>query len=100
MFVIGQLFIALAHLLNSLLTLYLWVVIIAVVLSWVNADPWNPIVRTLRMLTEPVFRWIRHRMPFVLLGGLDLSPLVVVFGIYFLQLYLVPVLQELGYRLR
>ncbi len=100
MFVIGQLFIALAHLLNSVLWLYQWIVIVAVVLSWVQADPWNPIVRTIRMLTEPVFHWLRQRFPFLVMGGLDLSPLVVLFGIYFLQLYLVPVLTELGYRLK
>jgi YggT family protein len=52
------------------------------------------------MMTEPVFRWLRRRFPFLVMGGLDLSPLVVLFGIYFLQLYLVPVLTELGYRLK
>lgn len=78
---LSQITLAIAVVLDHLLTLYSWVVLIAVLLTWVSPDPYNPIVRFLRGVTEPVFYQIRRRMPFVIVGGWDLSPLVVVAGI-------------------
>jgi YggT family protein len=71
----------LVQLTTTLLTLYMWVAIISALLSWVNPDPYNPIVRFLRNATDPVYTRIRRWLPFVVLGGMDLSPLVVIFGI-------------------
>lgn len=67
--------------LNSILTVYSIVVLIACLLSFVNPDPYNIVVRTIRMLTEPVFYRIRKWLPFVSIGGLDLSPIVLLIGI-------------------
>lgn len=91
-----DLFYALAHVVDTVLTLYFWVIIISALLSWVNPDPYNPIVRTLRNLTEPVFRRIRRALPFLMVGGLDLSPLALLLGIRFLQIFLVRTLLKLG----
>ncbi|PKN09595.1 MAG: hypothetical protein CVU73_01185 [Deltaproteobacteria bacterium HGW-Deltaproteobacteria-8] len=68
----------LVQLASTLLTLYMWVVIISALLSWVNPDPYNPIVRFLRSITDPVYARIRRLLPFVVIGGMDLSPVVVI----------------------
>ncbi|MBO4336137.1 MAG: YggT family protein [Desulfovibrio sp.] len=72
---------AVAMVLRTVLDLYFWVVIVACVLTWVNPDPYNPIVRTIRALTEPVFVKIRHWLPFTYTSGLDFSPIVVLLAI-------------------
>jgi YggT family protein len=83
----GSLIAALASLVNLVLNVYIWILIARAVLSWVNPDPFNPIVRFLYRVTEPVLRPVRHRLPATM--GLDLSPLVVLLVIYFLQSFLV-----------
>ena len=95
MFVLGNLVSALASVLNMLLSAYMWIIIIRALISWVNPDPYNPIVRFLYRVTEPVLRPIRSRLPTWQMG-LDLSPLIVIFIIYFLQQFLVPVLYEIA----
>jgi len=95
MFILGYLLNALANLVNLVLTIYIWVIIARALISWVNPDPYNPIVRFLYRVTEPVLRPIRHRLPTFQMG-LDLSPMVVIFAIYFLQQFLVPVLYRLA----
>jgi YggT family protein len=80
-----------ARVLSELLTVYFWIVIVATLLTWVNPDPYNPIVRFLYSITEPVFDWLRERLP-VVFGGIDFSPLIVIFVIAFLQQYLIPTL--------
>ncbi len=87
---------ALIFLIDNAIKLYSFVIIGAVIVSWVNADPWNPIVRFLRAATEPVFRWVRRVLPFVVIGGFDLSPLVVWFGLYAARILVVGYLGELS----
>ena len=99
MLMVSNLLNALANLVSLVLTVYLWIIIARALLSWVNPDPFNPIVRFLYRVTEPVLRPIRHRLP-TLGMGLDLSPLVVILGIYVLQSFLVDSLRDLAYSLR
>ncbi|RJP24855.1 MAG: YggT family protein [Candidatus Omnitrophota bacterium] len=73
----------LLRLLNQLIYLYQIVIIAAVVLSWVQANPYNPIVRFIRQITEPLLEAVRNAFPFLLMGGLDLSPLVILFLLQF-----------------
>jgi YggT family protein len=87
---------AIAQVLDMALTAYMWVVIISALLSWVNPDPYNPIVRFLRNLTEPVFWKVRKLVPFAVVGGLDLSPVLVIFAIYFVRIFLVGNLYRLA----
>lgn len=68
---------AIAVVVGSLLKVYFWVVIISAILSWVRPDPYNPIVRTLRTLTEPVYFRVRKLLPFTYTSGIDFSPVVV-----------------------
>ena len=77
MIVLANTMSAVAMILGSLLNLYFWIVIIAAVLTWVRPDPYNPIVRTLRALTEPVFYRVRKWLPFTYITGMDFSPVVV-----------------------
>jgi YggT family protein len=98
MFALGNLLGALAYILNLALTIYLWLIIARALLSWVNPDPYNPIVRFLYNVTEPVLGWVRSRVPLVF-GGLDLSPLLVLLVIIFLQRFLISTLVDLAQRL-
>ena len=90
---------AIADLVGLVLQAYFWIIIARAVLSWVNPDPFNPIVRFLYRVTEPVLRPIRRRLPTMQMG-LDLSPMVVILAIYFLQTFLVGSLRDLAYSLR
>ncbi len=89
---------ALASVIDIVLTVYMWIIIARALISWVNPDPYNPIVRFLYQATEPVLYRIRRILP--PMGGLDLSPMVAILGIIFLQHFLVPSLYELSLRLR
>jgi YggT family protein len=95
MFLFGYLLTAVANLVNLVLVVYMWIIIARALISWVNPDPYNPIVRFLYRVTEPVLRPIRHRLPMMAMG-LDLSPMVVLLGLYFLQSFLVPVLYRIA----
>ena len=99
MFVASNFILAVARLLELVLWAYIWILIARAVLSWVNPDPFNPIVRFLYRVTEPVLRPIRHRLPTVAMG-LDLSPMLVVLAIYFLEWFLVNTLRDLAMSLR
>jgi len=98
MFVVSNLLLAIVRLLELVLWAYVWILIARAVLSWVNPDRYNPIVRFLYRVTEPVLRPIRDRLP--MFGGLDLSPMVVILAIYFLESFLVSSLRELALSLR
>ncbi|MFZ3122729.1 MAG: YggT family protein [Thermodesulfovibrionales bacterium] len=98
MFIIGDLIIAVAKILDIVLEVYKWVVIIAALISWVNPDPYNPIVRLLHAVTEPAFRPIRRIIGYRL-GPIDISPLIVILVIIFAQSFLIKSLIKLGYKL-
>jgi YggT family protein len=98
MFVLSNLVATLAQLLDLVLTAYMWIIIARAIVSWVSPDPYNPIVRFLYRVTEPVLRPIRHRMPVAM--GLDLSPMIVILVIYFLQSFLVTSLRQFAVSLR
>jgi YggT family protein len=99
MFVLSNLVLTIARALELLLWGYFWIIIARAVISWVNPDPFNPIVRFLYRATEPVLQPIRHRLP-TLAMGLDLSPMVVMLAIYVLESFLVASLRDLALSLR
>jgi YggT family protein len=89
------------QILESFTWLYRWIVLIAVVISWVGADPWNPIVRFFRTMVDPPCDWIRRRFPFVVVGGaLDLSPIALIFGLLFLEEVVARSIIEYAFRLK
>ena len=85
---LGYFFVALAKVIDTVLWLYMWIIIIRAVLSWVSPDPYNPIVRFIHNITEPVLYQLRRRLP-LSFGGIDLSPVIVILIIIFLQNFVV-----------
>ncbi len=95
MFVANNFILAVAQLIDFLLTAYMWIIIGRAVVSWVSADPYNPVVRFLYEATEPVLSRIRRLLP-ISVGGIDFSPVIVIMAIMFLQSFLVPTLRHLA----
>ena len=95
---IGLLIHAIAQVLSVVLTIYMWIIIIRALLSWVNPDPYNPIVRFLYNVTEPALAQIRRRLP-INFGAIDLSPLILILAIMLVSAWLVPSLQHLAQSL-
>jgi YggT family protein len=97
MFVVGNVLLGIATVLDYALWFYMWIIIARALISWVNPDPWNPIVQFLDRATEPVLspirRWLGWRM------GIDLSPLVVIVAITFVQIAVVQSLKDLALRI-
>jgi YggT family protein len=98
MFVFANLIDSIATILSYILTLYMWIIIIRALISWVNPDPYNPIVRFLYQITEPVLHVIRKRLPYI--GGIDLSPIVVLLVIMFVQAFLIGTLHDVALNIR
>ncbi len=99
MFIFANLLLAIANILDIVLTLYMWLVIISAIISWVNPDPYNPLVRFLRAVTEPLYRPIRRIIGYRL-GIIDISPMVVILAIIFVKYFFIGSLIELAYKLK
>ena len=99
MFVVSNLLAAVAQILSIAFDVYWWILIGRVIISWVNADPHNQIVRFLYMATEPFLYRIRRTVP-TSYGGIDFAPIVVLLGLTFLQIFLIGTLQDLAVMLR
>ena len=97
MFILSNFVLALANVISIVLTLYYWMFLIRALISWVNPDPFNPIVQFLYRMTEPILQPIRRFLPF---GPVDFSPIIAFIVIIFLQGFLVASLRDLGYSMR
>jgi YggT family protein len=97
MFVVGNILLGFATVLDYTLTFYTWIIIARALISWVNPDPWNPIVQFLTRATEPVLAPIRRRLGWGM--GVDLSPLVVIVAIWFLQIAVVQSIKDFAVRM-
>ena len=91
MFIVGYFIRAVASLLDLVIVAYIWIIVARALLSWVSPDPYNPIVRFLYRVTEPVLRPVRERLGGFQVG-LDFSPMIVILVLYFLKEFLIPVL--------
>jgi len=98
MFLIAFFLRALADILHIALNAYMYIVIARAILSWVNPDPYNPIVRFLYNVTEPALFRIRRLLPFDM-GGIDFSPMILVLLLIFLDQFAVPTLTRIAYLL-
>ena len=95
----GYLLVAVAKILGLLINLYTLVVAVSVLLSWVHPDPYNPLVRIIRQLTEPVFQWIRRFLPQRIFRiGIDFTPLIVLILLALIDNVLVNLLYDFGSR--
>ncbi|MFP4194700.1 MAG: YggT family protein [Desulfobacterales bacterium] len=98
MFLIGNFLLAVAEVLNIVLTIYMWIIIARAILSWVSPDPYNPIVKIINQITDPVLFRVRRHVP-AIFGGIDFTPIIVLLGIYFIQAFFVQSLHDLAVRL-
>ncbi len=94
MYIVGYFLQALAAVLSIVLNIALIVIIARAILSWVSPDPYNPIVRIINQLSEPVLFPIRRHVPYF--SGIDLSPIIALMVIYFLDIFLVQTLHRMG----
>ncbi len=99
MFVAGNFLIGIGQVIDMALSVYMWIVIIRALISWVRPDPYNPIVRILNGLVDPVTYRIARIIP-TRFGMLDVAPLILIFAIYFLKFFLVQALIDAGARMR
>ncbi|HDH53116.1 MAG TPA: YggT family protein [Nitrospirae bacterium] len=98
MFIFGNLFHAVAFILDTILTIYMWIIIVSALISWVNPDPYNPIVRFLYSVTDPVLRPVRRRIGITM--GIDISPMLVILAIMFVKYFLIASLFDIASRMR
>ena len=98
MFIAGNILEGIATILDTVLWLYMWVIIIRALVSWVNPDPWNPIVQFLQRATDPVLYQIRKRLGIGSMG-FDFSPIIAILLIMFLQIAVVGSLKDLAIRM-
>ncbi len=99
MFILGNFLSATAKILEIVLQLYMWIIIIRALLSWVNPDPYNPIVQFINSITEPVLYRVRQLIPMSGMG-IDFSPIIVILAIIFLQAFLVNSIGMLAMQLQ
>ncbi len=100
MFAISNFLSALAGVVDTLLTILYWLILIRALISWVNPDPYNPIVQFLYKTTEPILYPIRRLLPLDFRFGIDISPIIAFLAILFLKSFLVRTLLDLSLRLR
>ncbi|MDD3345298.1 MAG: YggT family protein [Candidatus Omnitrophica bacterium] len=100
MFILSNFLVASAHVLNLVLTILYWLVLIRAIMSWVNPDPFNPVVQFLEKTTEPILEPIRRILPARLKFGIDISPIIAFLAIMFTKSFLVNTLFDLALRLK
>ena len=98
MFVISNFLVAVAKVLDIALTIFMWIIIARAILSWVSPDPYNPIVRFIHNITEPVLYQVRKKIP-LSFGGMDFSPIIILLAVIFLQQFVVQSLQQFAMTL-
>ena len=96
MFILGNFLMAMAQVLDYILNAFMWILFVRVLLSWVNPDPFNPIVQFLYRITEPVLEPIRRRLPMM---AVDISPIIASIIVVFLRKFLIRTLIDIAVRL-
>lgn len=97
MFILSNFFVAAAKVADILLSIIYWLILIRALISWVNPDPFNPVVQFLQRTTEPILQPIRRLLPPT---AIDISPIVAFLAVIFLKSFLVSTLFDVGMRLR
>lgn len=91
MVVLSTFIVAVAQILDMVINIYIWVIIIASLITWVQPDPYNPIVQILNRLSDPAYRLVKRLIPTVI-GGIDLAPIVIILGLQFISLFVIKLL--------
>ena len=95
MFIFTNLISALAEILHLFFTLYMYLIIARAIVSWINVNPYNQLMQFLYRATEPPLAWIRRFVP--TFGGLDISPVILIFAIIFLDRFIVSSLRQMAF---
>ncbi|EAK9946886.1 YggT family protein [Campylobacter lari] len=82
-----SLIVSLVQIFSLVIEIYVWIIIIAALISWVRPDPYNPIVQILYRLTNPAYSFVRRFIP-TTIGSIDLAPLIIILGLKFIQIFL------------
>ncbi|NLC28078.1 MAG: YggT family protein [Campylobacteraceae bacterium] len=96
--IISTLIEAIAQILHMVIFIYIWVVIIAALITWVQPNPYNPIVQVLMRLTQPVYAFVRRYIPTVI-GGIDLAPIIIILGLQFIDIFFIKLLFKFAHGL-
>jgi YggT family protein len=99
-FILANFIFAIANILDVLLTVLYWLIIVRALISWVNPDPFNPIVQFLYKTTDPILDPVRKRLPINFRFGIDISPIIVFLVIMFLKSFLIRSLFDLGMKIK
>ena len=100
MFVFANFLVAIAQIVDILLTILYWLILIRALISWVSPDPYNPIVQFLYKITEPILEPIRRILPLGMRLGIDISPIIAFLAIMFLKSFLVRTLFGIAMRMQ
>ncbi len=92
---LANIFVGIGGILHSLVTIYIWVIIIAALLSWVRPDPNNPIVQFLTRITAPAYQFVRRIMP-TTFNGIDFAPLIIIIGLQVIDIILITLLNAVA----
>lgn len=84
----NALLIAIIQLIHTVINIYIWIIIISALMSFIRPDPYNQIVQAIYRLTEPAFDFVRRKLPFVVISGIDLSPVVILLALQFVDVFL------------
>lgn len=90
----GHLLLALSQMLGMLIQVYIFIIIIRTIISWAGPLPYNPLAQLLKKITDPVFLFVHRIIPFAIVGGIDISPIIIIFVLYFLNNLLCGVLND------
>ncbi|MCP5103916.1 MAG: YggT family protein [bacterium] len=91
---------AFAQLFHTLIQIYILVIIVRSVISWLGNIPPNRLIMILRQLTDPVFRFVHRHLPFLIVGGIDISPIVIVIALYFIDSFVTETLMDIAVKMR
>ena len=94
-FILVEFLKAVTWLLSWTITALILVIFVRALLSWVNADPYNPLVRAIISISEPFLKPFRRLLPPWRLNGIDLSPVFAFLALVFLKIFLVGSLNDL-----
>ena len=89
---IGSLVFAILQMIHAVIFTFIIIIIIASVLSFMKVDPYNPIVATINRLTHPVFQWVHRKFPFLIISGIDLSPIAIIIALQLFDTFLAQLL--------
>jgi YggT family protein len=89
---VAAMLLAIPEMISLTINIFLFAILIGVIISWINPGSYNPAISLIHSLTEPLLAPVRRRMP--QMGGLDLSPMVVMVGLVVLEMLLIPPIRQ------